>query len=187
VIDIDETLTRGGRERIDLLRYCVISQQMEPLFLFLATEYRLRPAHAAALALFDMFVAADAPARLAAYELLPPRELALGAEVAKIRERWTAMQAPAQPSDAEADGDVRTSPSWPPRMLFDTLVQGIRSDARGNLVALSGAYDPQLTPEQNLPGGKMSATHRQFVERVWQPIVRPRLTSAGFWQVGTIT
>jgi hypothetical protein len=184
LIDIDETLARGGRERVNLLRYCVISMQMEPLFVFLASEYRLRPTHAAALALFDLFVAADAPARLAAYELLPPRELALAAEIASIRERWNAMQALAQPDD-DSEQALTTAP-WPSRALFDTLVRGVRSDSRGTLAGISNAYDPQLTPQENLPGGRVSASQRHFVDRVWQPIVRPRLTAAGFWQMGTV-
>ena len=182
MIDIDEALTRGGAQRLGLLRYCVISITMEPLFLFLASEYRLRPSHNGALTLFDSFCAINAPARLTAYELLPPRELGVAAEIARIRERCRALQTPAEQSEDE----VRSVAPAPSRTLFDALVRGIRSDARGTLAALGAAYDPQLTAQENLPGGKMSASQRQFVDRVWQPLVRPRLVSAGFWQVGSI-
>jgi hypothetical protein len=51
---------------------------------------------------------------------------------------------------------------------------------------VSATFDPQLTSEENLPGGKMTAGQRQFVEHVWQRIVKPRLTAGGFWQIETI-
>ena len=184
MIDLDDTLARGGAARLDLLRYCVMSVNMEPLFLFLAGEYRVRPTHASALTLFDLFCAIEAPARLKAYELLPPRELNLAAEISRIRERWTAMQAP--PAPAEDEEPARSAPSWPARTLFDALVKGVRADTHGRLETVSANYDPRLTPQENLPDGKLSDVQRRFVEHVWQPLVRPRLTAAGFWQVGTI-
>jgi hypothetical protein len=129
-----------------------------------------------------MFCAVHAPAKLAAYELLPPRELSLAAEVSRVRERWNAMQNPS-PDDEDT---LRSVASWPGRALFDALVHGLRADVHRKLETVSTSYDPQLSPQENLPGGQMSATQRQFVERIWQPIVRPRLASAGFWQVATI-
>lgn len=182
MIDIDEILTRGGRARIDFLRYCVMSINIEPVFLFLAGEYRLRPAHAAALALFDLFCAADAPARLTAHELLPPRELGLGLEIARIRESWAELQTPPSADDEEP----RPVPPWPGRALFDALVRGVHADTHVRLAELATRYDPQRSPHENLPGGKLSTSQRQFVERVWTPIVRPRLTAAGFWQIATV-
>jgi hypothetical protein len=186
VIDVDDTLARGGVERLEFLRYCVMSITMEPLFVFLSGEYRLRPTHAAAVALFDMFCAADAPARLAAYELLPPRELALSSEVIRVRAQWTAMQAPRTEPESEEPEEVRSVAPWPSRALFDSLVKGVRADSHRRLAAASESYDPRLTPQENLPGGQLSASQRQFVDRIWTPIVRPRLAGAGFWQVATI-
>jgi hypothetical protein len=186
MIDIDAILARGGRERLDLMHYCVMSITMEPLFLFVSGEYRLRPTHVGALALFDMFCATQAPARLAAYELIPPRELSVAAEVSRIRERWNAMQKPAAENEDHEGDTLRSVAPWPSRALFDALVHGLRADVHRKLETVSTSYDPQLSPQENLPGGQMSATQRQFVERIWQPIVRPRLTSAGFWQVATI-
>ena len=160
---------------------------MEPLFVFLAAEYRLRPTHAGALALFDMFCAADAPARLAAYEILPPRELSLSAEVGRVRAQWSAMQAPpAETEEKEREEGARSVPAGPGRAMFDPLVKSVRVDSHRRLAAVSARYDPRLTPQENLPGGRLSATQRQFVDRVWRPIVRPRLGGAGFWQVSTI-
>ena len=48
---VEAALQAGGRGRIDLLRHCVQSVTMEPLFAFLVQEYRQRPRHAAAIAL----------------------------------------------------------------------------------------------------------------------------------------
>ena len=183
MINLDDTLARGGAERLEFLRYCVLSISMEPLFVFLAGEYRLRATHAGALALYDVFCAGDAPARLPAYELLPPRELALAAEIARVRDRWLAAQAPRAPDEEE---ESRSVAAWPSRALFDALVNGVRADTHKRLAAITASYDPQLTPHENLPGGTLSASQRQFVDRVWTPIVRPRLSAAGFWQVSTI-
>ena len=183
MISIDDTLARGGAERIALLRYCVMSVTMEPVFLMLVQEYRYRPTLDGALALYDMFCALNAPARLGAYALLPPRELTVGAAIEHIRSDWNAMRTPVADSDAD---EHRATPSTPARGLFDAIVRGVRADPDGRLAALRAAYDPTLTPQENLPGGRMTPGQRQFVEGVWTPIVRPRLTAAGFWQMTTI-
>ncbi len=47
-------------------------------------------------------------------------------------------------------------------------------------------YDPALEPVENLPGGKMTAGQRMFVERVWRPKLRPHLVQAGFLRVASI-
>ena len=181
MIDIPEILTRGGAQRIAFLRYCVLSVSMEPVFVFLVQEYRLRPGHAAALALFDVFCARQAPARLPAHELLPPRELLVEAAIARIREQWTQMRAPEPP-----DEDSAISITTPLRNLFDAIVRGVQQDASGRLARLSSTYDPRLTPEENLPGGKLTAGQRYFVEKVWQPVVKPRLAGGGFWPIANI-
>jgi hypothetical protein len=182
MIDIDDTLARGGASRMALLRYCVLSMTLEPVFLLCASEYRLRPAHANALAIYDVFCAPNAPARLAAYELLPPRELTVAAAIERIRQQWKVLQAP-PPAEDEEERTVATTPG---RELFDGLVRGVRADTHGRLGAVSASFDPLLSAEENLPGGKLNGSQRQFVDRVWQPIVRPRLTAAGFWQLATI-
>ena len=76
-IDIDQVFSRGGAELIELLNYCVRSVQMDPIFGFLVDEYRLCPTAPKAVALYDMFLAPEALARIDAAALLPPREQSL--------------------------------------------------------------------------------------------------------------
>lgn len=181
MIAIDRTLAAGGAGRIALLRYCVISITPGPLFLFLAQQYRLRPTHSGALALYDVFCEPQAPARLPDYALLPPRQLGLLAAMAPIRAQWSQVQSPAA-RDPETDIAIAT----PARHVFDTLVTGLRADASGLSARLAATFDPELTADENLPGGKMSAAQRHFVDRVWVPIAKPRLVGAGFWQIADI-
>ena len=179
--DLAEILTAGGERRITLLRYCVMSMNMEPMFVFLASEYRMRPTHAGALALYDVFCTQEAPARLDAYELLPPRELRIDATISRIRDQWRQMQLPEAP-DPEAAIAIAT----PARDLFDVIVRGVREDARGRWAKVSATFDPQLTAQENLPGGKMNAGQRHFAEKVWHGIAKPQLVRAGFWQIATV-
>ncbi|MPZ43797.1 MAG: hypothetical protein GEV05_10400 [Betaproteobacteria bacterium] len=178
---VEEALHAGGRSRIDLLRHCVQSVTMEPLFVFLVDEYRQRPQHAAALALFDMFCAPGAPARLGAHAVLPPMNLVLVAGTRALRAQWSQMQA-AEPPAAE----VAVPRTVPMRGLFDSVARAATQDPDGAWARLTRYYDPALAPSDNLPGGRMSTTQRHFVENVWKPVVRPRLVSAGFWQLQTI-
>lgn len=64
---------------------------------------------------------------------------------------------------------------------------GRYSQARSYIAfELASRYDPELEPEMNLPGGKLNAGQRYFVDKVWRPLARPRLVAAGFWQIATI-
>jgi len=180
-VDLSGILIKGGEQRVALLRYCVMSVTMEPVFLFLTQEYRLRPTHAAALALYDVFCARDALARIGVVEGLPPRNLQLQAAVESIREQWTQLQSPAQPD--ERSGVAITAPH---RNLFDPVADAVWNDSAGRLAELARQYDPSLAPQQNLPGGKMGAVQRHFVEHIWRPVARPRLLAAGFWQIANI-
>ena len=199
--DIFDILERGGPQRIAFLRYCVLSVSMEPMFVFLVQEYRYRSSHAAALALFDLFCARQAPARLAADDLLPPRELLVEAAIGRIRAEWMQMYGPKPPGEISyapqppgENPQARETPgadstavfATPARELFDAIVRGLRQDAHGGLARIGSTYDPLLTPEENLPGGKLNAGQRYFVEGIWQPIVKPRLVAAGFWRIATI-
>jgi hypothetical protein len=173
-IDAARELERGGKILLDFLSYCVMAYRMEPVFVFLAREYRFRPTPAGALALYDAFLAPGADARLtSAAAHLPPGDLRLERELRPFR--W-------------ADPDSRLAfPAAPvPRHLFDALVGWILA-GEDNPVLRSGLdFDPALTPEANLPGGRMSAGQRAFVEGVWQPRLRRQLVAAGFWKIGNV-
>lgn len=74
----------------------------------------------------------------------------------------------------------------PPRYLFDSVAQKLLSDQSQMISAVAQAYDPALTPHENLPGGRLQAGQRAFVDNVWLPIVRPHLVAAGFWRLATV-
>jgi hypothetical protein len=180
-INVSDILRRGGEQRIALLRYCVMSVAMEPVFVFLAGEYRLRPTHAGALALYDLFCAADAPTRIQTPGALPPRSMRLVSAIHSIREHGPQAQLP-QPSE----GLVHISSTIPSRCLFDPIVDSLLQDPNGRLAQVSSEFDLEITPKQQPPGGKMSPSQRHFLEAVWLPIARPRLVGAGYWQIANI-
>ena len=180
-MDVAEILTRGGAPRIGLLRYCAMSVTMEPVFVFLTQEYRLRPTHVGALALYDVFCAPEAPARIKAGDALPPRNLPLVAAIQSIRGQWAYLQGAGQPRE-EAGVSITT----PYRNLFDPIARSVQNDAEGAFARLELRFNPQLSPQENLLGGKMNAGQRYFVEKIWRPVVRPRLVAAGFWHIANI-
>ena len=177
--NLDNILAQGGAPRIALLRLSVMSVTPAPVFVFLAQEYRLRPNHAAALALYDAFCAPQALARIDSSDVLPPQDLQLGYAVEILRRQWAQIQSP------EPAGRI-TAITVPRRELFDVAVKACRDDATGGYRRIASSYNPELTPVQNLPGGKMTAGQRQFVEFVWKPEVRPALIAAGFWRIADI-
>jgi hypothetical protein len=180
-VDIGDILMRGGEERVALLRYCVMSVTMEPLFVFLAREYRFRPTPVAALALYDIFCASDGPARLGTLHALPPRNLALNAAVESIRQQSARLQCPRAPGD-----NAPISIATPSRNLFDRVADSVKNDPTGRFARVCNQYNPALAPHQNLPGGRMTAVQRHYLENIWRPLARPRLVAAGFWQIANI-
>jgi hypothetical protein len=176
---VDSILVAGGRDRIDLLRHGVYSITMEPVFVFLVHEYRQQPRHAAALALFDMFCAPGAPARLETDAILPPRDLTLAASARTLRAQLLQMQAAEPPQ-------IATPMTVPMRGMFDRIVDRLTQNPEGRWAQLRLYYNPARDPAENLPGGRMTPAQRHFVENVWKPRVRPSLVSAGFWQMRTI-
>ena len=174
---IEALLAQGGERRIGILQYAVMAAMMEPVFLFLANEYRMRPGHQAALALYDVFCAPNAPARICVPSALPPRNLQLSVALERIR-----MQCRQQTAWAQNEATAIA----PQRYLFDFVVQTLSKDSRGRIAQLRRRYDPSRSPAENLRGGKMTPGQKEFAERVWKPVVRPRLVAAGFWRIGTI-
>jgi hypothetical protein len=178
--DLEAILRAGGAGRVALLKHCVKSVTMEPLFLFLVGEYATKPTATAALALYDVFCAPQAFASVKAASALPPRDLRLPAAIAALRRQVDSLAS--QPTESEALRPVVI----PSRDIFDGVVAAIRNDPDGPLVALANRYDPQLDPFENLPGRRMTAGQRHFVDMIWRPRLRPRLVNAGFWPVATI-
>ena len=167
--NINEFFGRGGKPLLDFLDYCVRSIQMDLVFLFLVREYRDSRTAAKAVALYDMFCAPNAPGRISVGHALPPYDVRLRETI-----RPLAMNL-AQSS---------TPPLSPPKYLFDSLAGEI--ELRSPSLHKAREYKPNRTAVENLPGGKMTPVQRHFVEKIWEPIIRPRLVSAGFWRMTTI-
>lgn len=180
--DIHDIFRRGGKQLIDFLEYCVISRKMAPVFAFLLSEYRTQPTVEKALGLYDMFCAADAPARLDAAPVLPPRDLRIQQEILRIRDHIHQLEVLNALSP-----ELPRRPATPAKYLFDFIVDHLGSCEDQPLGEIARRYDPNLTPLENLPGGKMSRAERLFVDRVWQPSVRPRLAAAGFRRIANVS
>lgn len=177
VFDIPALLAQGGETAIGVLQFSIRSGQLEPLFYALVTEYRQRNNHLTALTLHDLFCAADAPARLPVPYVLPPQDLRFAATIPMLRRQYAQMQAPQAPEEGQ-----RLFSSQPQRNLFDAVVQALQP----GIERVGTQFDPEKRVNDCLPGGKMSASQRQFVTNVWQPRIRPQLVAAGFWRVGTV-
>jgi hypothetical protein len=185
-VDLNAVLLGGGKTLLDLLQFCVLSVQPAPLFVFLVQEYRQKPRAVSALALYDVFCAPAAAARIEADAVLMPRDLRLHQAIEAIRRQavWAA-----EPLPPVMEGEQAPPPRFvaiPPAHLFDFVVSHLLSLEGGPLTQVCRNFDPERTPLENLPGGKMNAGQRFFVENVWRPRLRPQLVAAGFWRVTTV-
>jgi hypothetical protein len=176
-LDIPAILAEGGEAAIALLQFAIRSGQREPLFYALVTDYRQRCNHQTALALFDLFCAADAPARLSISHVLPPQDLRFSASMPMLRQQRAQMLAPEPP-----DPEKKLHIAQPQRTLFDGILQAMTPVFE----AIGQQYDPAKRVNDCLPGGSMSQGQRHFVTQVWVPRVRPQLVAAGFWRVTTL-
>ena len=179
-IDVRTIFNQGGKGLIDLLDYCVRSVQMDPVFVFLAHEYRMFPSTPKAVALYDIFCAPRAPARLSVPEVIPPLDLRIAAAIRPLQIHWAQVQA-----DSVARPAARPPLILPPKYLFDLIAAQVEKKA-ASMRKIKRRYKPHRTPVENLPGGKMTSAQRIFVDRVWEPNLRPRLVTAGFQRVATI-
>ena len=174
--DIQAVFSRGGEELVNLLDYCVRSVQVDPVFVFLVGEYRMHPTTPKAVALYDVFCAPQAPARLSAPgDLLPPQSLRIEIAVRPLRlnlDHVRSLESGAPPL------------ILPPHFLFDAVAQQIQETSAA-FRHIKRRYKPQRTPLENLPGGRMNAGQRHFVEQVWEPSLRPLLVAAGFRRVSS--
>lgn len=186
-VEIDEVFRRGGKGLIDLLEYCVISVQLDPVFVFLAGEYRAQPSALKALALYDAFCAPAAPARVSARHALPPYDLLLSSTIVPVRENVERASRQVEEGTGEdSEAEPRTPLLIPARYLFDDVTRRLRAGHVSQLSRVSERYDPALTPYENLPGGRMTPGQKAFVDRVWEPRVRPSLVAAGFRRVADV-
>ena len=183
-IHLDAVLQRGGKGLLELMHYCVMSVQPEPLFVWLVREYRQEGAGGRALALYDVFCARRSSARPGGADPRAVR-LALAQAIDAIRRQaaWAA-EPPAPVGEDEAPSPRFVS--LPPAHLFDAAAAHLLGDADGPLARIAHDYDPERTPLENLAGGKMNASQRFFVENVWRPRLRPQLVAAGFWRIATV-
>jgi hypothetical protein len=176
-IKINDVFTRGGKPLIDFLEFCVLSVEMDPVCAFLILEYRREPTLPRALALYDSFCAARAPARVSVVELLPPKNLDLEPVISLARTRWQEFL------NAEPDQERPVPrPTSPPRHMFDALAAGLRVPA----ARVGQRFDPDLAPLEQLPGGALNEGQRAFVENTWRRQVRPHLVSAGYRRIANI-
>ena len=178
--DIESIFRSGGKGLVDLLEYCARSVQMEPIFVFLVGEYRVAPTATKALALYDVFCAPQALGRISAPEVLPPLDLRILGAMAPLQ-RWLAQSSARGPDSAAG-----LSPPLPARFHFDFIVAHLQADPTGSLKRICQSYDPSRTPWANLPGGNMTPGQRAFIEKVWEPVLRPRLVEAGFRRIANI-
>ncbi len=178
-IDLDSVFFRGGEELIALLDYSVRAMHRDVLFEFLVREYRQQPTSSKAVALYDAFCAPLAPARLGAPEVLPPVANQLEAALQPFQANLSQAEA------ARINGTLVPPPLLPPRYLFDSVAAYVRQRSVA-WEEVSRLYNPDLSPIKNLPEGRMNATQRHFVEKVWEPKLRPYLVSAGFRRVASI-
>jgi len=178
-IDLDAVFTRGGEELIALLDYSVRAVHCDVLFEFLVREYQQQPTGLKAVALYDGFCAPPAPARLSVPDVLPPQATQLEGALRPFQANVRQAEA------ARSNGTLVPPPLLPPGYLFDSVAAQVRQRSVA-WEAVSRLYNPALSPIKNLPEGRMNAGQRHFVEKVWEPKLRPYLVSAGFRRVMSI-
>jgi hypothetical protein len=165
-MEVLETWDRRSAGMLDFLDFCVRSMQMDPLFVYLVQEYRANPTVPKAVALFHTFCAPAAVAKVSVNTDDPQIQNAMR----PITVSWTRMQA------ALVFGPGNGAPPLsPPASIFDRLAEEIMR--AGILARLKRDYRQ---------GAKMNRIQQHFVEKIWQPIIRPHLVAAGFWRIAEV-
>ncbi len=179
-IDITSTVERSGATMIQLLTYCVYSQQLDPIFQLLVRNYRLQPKGPKAVALYEDFIVPHAPLLITASRVEKSSDWQLNSTIEKIR---NAERLLGQPINDEENAPVHVS-HLPAKNIYDTLLTAVEKNSV-QFAAIESAYDPERTAVENLPGGELTPTQRQYNERIWKP-ARQRLTAAGFFTIANI-
>lgn len=180
-IQIADVFRIGGVGLIDFLHYCVFSRQLEPVFAFLVQEYRNHATSGRALALYDLFCAQGAPARIKAEPVLPPLDWRIHRSIQPIRPKLVGT-GPEPGGANEIPQPLGLSTPY----LFDFIVRYLEDTADRPLQTIARQFDPCREPLENLTDGKMTPSQRAFLENVWRPIVRQQLIKAGFWRIANI-
>jgi hypothetical protein len=165
-MEVLDTLDRRSAGMLDFLDYCVRSMQMDPLFVYLVQEYRANPTIPKAVAIFHTFCAPAAVAKVSVKTDDPHIQNAMR----PITVSWTRMQAALVFGPGNG-----VPPLAPPASLFDRLTEDILQT--GILARLKHDYRP---------AAKMNRIQQHFVEKIWQPIIRPHLVAAGFWRIAEV-
>ena len=181
-IDLQLTFRSGGKQLIDLLDYCIRSVQIDPLFLFLVQEYRNGPTAAKAVALYELFCAPNALAKISANKLLTIR---LQGAISQLKASLQPPPAVPQPDPQNIEPIPVRQPLLPPKYLFEFVTNAVLEES-DYLIQIEQHYQPDRTPIENLADGKMTMAQRHFVDKIWEPIVRPQLVQAGFWGIASV-
>ncbi len=212
-VDLNATFSSGGRPLIDFLEYCVLSIQMDPVFCYLARDFKSLPSATKAVALYEAFCAPTTPARISCHKLLPPFDRRILNDIDPLRpppppERHDPPVSNdeeedddddddgSESSDATGDDDAEEEapdaepsfippPRLPPSYLFDQII-GELERTSPSIRQIRQTYNPSLEPIENLPGGQLTQGQRIFVDNVWGPQIRPFLVQAGFFRIANI-
>ncbi len=176
--DAIDILVHGGKACVEFLQFSLFSARPDGVFVFLTHEFAVRPTARGAVALYDLFLAPGAPARVSAEAALPPRNLALPAAVAPLRATFDRLATFTPTEESPAPPPVPI----PPRHLFDAVVDALHE----SVVAVVAEFDPDKGPVGSLPNGRLTAPQRAWVETVWCKRVRPQLVAAGFGRVSSL-
>jgi len=169
-MEVIETLDRKSKGMLEFLDYCVRSMQSDPVIVLLVQEYRCNPTIPKAVAIFHTSCSPGAPAKVS----IDAEDEHLQNAMRPITVSWTRMQA------ALVFGPGNGAPPMPPpSWLFDGLAQRILR------TGVIGKLKEQYQVARG-PGEKINRVHQHFVEKIWQPIIRPHLVAAGFWRIAEV-
>ena len=167
-----------------LLEFCVISVKLDPVFAFLVGEFQMHPAAAKAIALYDVFCAPGSRARISVIEALPPRNLQLQEAVEKLRKGYQAARCAESGDAGLEDSSIAPPEPLPEKYFFDAVAARVWQGRE--LQSVAESFDPARTPQDNLPNGRLTDGQRLFVDKLWEPTLRPYLVSAGFRRIANI-
>lgn len=156
----------------DFLEFCIRAGGMEPLFIRLVGEYREAPTICKAVALYDIFCAPCAPAKVNADPLLPPFDMRIQKAMRPIKLNWTRLQA------AFVFGpSTHICSKAPSRSLFDGIVDYLANSE--TVRDLKRRYR-EVVAEGEGRFAPIDHFQQHFLERIWNPIISPHLLAAGF-------